>query len=131
MKTCFSISNVLIHINDELLMCQCTILLYHLNLLLYGNNREHPPLYSPPWIHRTKSMSNWSKYFHEWNTSQNECKIEYSLVACDTSWETWVNYSCMSPLGLSIIQYVLFNFQFQAGKLTMYTCLCQELILDH
>ena len=124
-KTCFSISKVLMHINNELLIGQWAILLCHLNLLLYGNSRECPLLYSPPSIQRTKSMDSWSKYFLEWNPSQNEHKIEYSLVACDISWATWVNYSCMSPLGLSIIQYVLFNFQFQAGKLTMYTCLCQ------
>lgn len=79
----------------------------------------------PLTFHRAQSMDNWSKYFLELNPSQNEHKIDYSLVACDISWATWVNYSCMSPLGLSIIQYVLFNFRFQAGKLTMYTCLCQ------
>lgn len=117
-KTCFSISKVLLCINNELLIG-------HLNLLRYGNNRECSFLYLPPSIHRAQSMDNWSKYFLELNPSQNEHKIDYSLVACDISWATWVNYSCMSPLGLSIIQYVLFNFRFQAGKLTMYTCLCQ------
>ena len=113
-KICFSISKVLIH-----------ILIGHLNLLCYGNDRECSFLYLPPSIHRAQSMDNWFKYFLELNPSQIEHKIDCSLVACDISWATWVNYSCMSPLGLSIIQYVLFNFRFQAGKLTMYTCLCQ------
>lgn len=66
MKTSFSISKVLIHINNEILIFQRTLLLCHLNLLLFWSNSEYPLLCSlPASSHRNKSMDNWSKYFLE------------------------------------------------------------------
>lgn len=64
-KTCFSISKVLLHINNELLIG-------HLNLLHYGNDRECSFLYSPPNIPQSPingqliQVFSWVKSISKW-----------------------------------------------------------------